>query len=461
MKNSATAFVVFLLLAGNTIAQTDTTKPSGGFAQHGAVTGFALLGSGFYEAVYDSGVFPISGPSLSAQIPGSDNVIISFTSGGNALIAGIDALDSTDANHRGTDGGVWQYSGSWSKIGVPSTSNGSTGLPSHSVTSVARDTTYVFVGLPGSDLKSQSPSFGGVWRAIPGNTWNSCYSGPMTDSSFVTSLLWSESTLYAGTLSSDMPNMGSRGLGNGGIFKSTDHGTTWTDISYDLSNRDIVCIAQLDTMIYVSTLHDGVFRKALGAESWTQVAFNTATNPVSCFATDGSNLYAGTYCIDTLNAEHGVYYINNNSTSWNALSVPGLRDSTIISALGVYGGHLYVGSGGTFGMTSKYYGTFVVSLVPVAVRPSSEASHRFMLGQNYPNPFNPSTIISYQLPANIFVSLKIYDVLGREVKTFVNGRQNAGTHNVTFNAGNLSSGVYFYRLTAGSFSEVKKLLLVK
>ncbi len=85
----------------------------------------------------------------------------------------------------------------------------------------------------------------------------------------------------------------------------------------------------------------------------------------------------------------------------------------------------------------------------------------FELGQNYPNPFNPSTVISYQLPVASEVSLKVYDVLGREVATLVSGRQEAGRYSVPFNAASLSSGVYFYRLQSGSFVETKKMMLVK
>jgi len=85
----------------------------------------------------------------------------------------------------------------------------------------------------------------------------------------------------------------------------------------------------------------------------------------------------------------------------------------------------------------------------------------FALSQNYPNPFNPSTIIQYSLPMSEFVSLKIYDVLGREVKTLVKKEQSAGVYNVEFNASNLTSGVYFYRIETGSFVSVKKLLLLK
>src|SRR5208283_864195 len=238
MKSITAALVSLFFITTLCFAQTDSTQQPRGFAQHGAVAGFALLNSNFYTAIYDSGVFPISGSSLSGQIPGSDNVIISLTSSGTELIAGIDALSGDSAQSNGTDGGVWEYNGSWSKIGNPS--NSASGLPSHSVTAVAWDGTYAFAGLPGSDLKSESPSFGGVWRAIPPNKWDSCFAGPMTDSSFVRSLFISGSALYAGALSSDVPISGSRGLGNGGIFMSTDHGITWNDISFDLPNRPII-----------------------------------------------------------------------------------------------------------------------------------------------------------------------------------------------------------------------------
>ncbi len=86
---------------------------------------------------------------------------------------------------------------------------------------------------------------------------------------------------------------------------------------------------------------------------------------------------------------------------------------------------------------------------------------RFSLSQNYPNPFNPTTAISYELSANGYVSLKIFDVLGREIKTLVSERQTAGKHSVTLDASGLPSGVYFYRLQAGTYSETKKLLLLK
>jgi len=85
----------------------------------------------------------------------------------------------------------------------------------------------------------------------------------------------------------------------------------------------------------------------------------------------------------------------------------------------------------------------------------------FALEQNYPNPFNPTTTISYELPHAANVSLKIYDIIGREVVSLVEGLQAAGYHEVTLNGRDFSSGLYFYRLIAGTFVDTKKMLYVK
>lgn len=85
----------------------------------------------------------------------------------------------------------------------------------------------------------------------------------------------------------------------------------------------------------------------------------------------------------------------------------------------------------------------------------------YRLNQNFPNPFNPTTLISYQLPENGFVSLKVYNLLGAEIATLVNNVQTAGVHKITFNASNLVSGIYFYKIQAGSFTAVRKLILLK
>jgi hypothetical protein len=86
---------------------------------------------------------------------------------------------------------------------------------------------------------------------------------------------------------------------------------------------------------------------------------------------------------------------------------------------------------------------------------------RFYLEQNYPNPFNPSTVINYSLSENSNVTLKVFDITGKEIATIVNGFQNAGHHSVTFDAVNLSSGIYFYKLTGNGFTDVKSMMVLR
>jgi hypothetical protein len=85
----------------------------------------------------------------------------------------------------------------------------------------------------------------------------------------------------------------------------------------------------------------------------------------------------------------------------------------------------------------------------------------FSLGQNYPNPFNPTTTIDFEVKKSGLVSLRIFNLLGQEVATLVNEIRPAGTYRVSFNAGSLTTGVYFYRLTADNFTQTKRMLLIR
>ena len=91
----------------------------------------------------------------------------------------------------------------------------------------------------------------------------------------------------------------------------------------------------------------------------------------------------------------------------------------------------------------------------------SELPTEFALEQNYPNPFNPSTTFKYEIPKESYITLKVYDILGREVATLVNGQQKAGYYEIDWNASNNSSGVYFYKIQAGGFVDTKKMIWVK
>lgn len=92
---------------------------------------------------------------------------------------------------------------------------------------------------------------------------------------------------------------------------------------------------------------------------------------------------------------------------------------------------------------------------------SNKIPEQFVLYQNYPNPFNPSTTIRFSIPSSEFVTLKIYNTLGQEVIQLISKEMNAGTYSFNWNAGNIAGGIYYYRITAGNYSETKKLLFLK
>ncbi|MCH7827164.1 MAG: ASPIC/UnbV domain-containing protein, partial [Bacteroidetes bacterium] len=92
---------------------------------------------------------------------------------------------------------------------------------------------------------------------------------------------------------------------------------------------------------------------------------------------------------------------------------------------------------------------------------TSSIPEDFQLRQNFPNPFNPSTQIQFSIKENSFVTLKVFDVLGKKITTLVNKELNSGVYNFKFNADNLTSGIYFYKLTAGKFTETKKMILLR
>jgi hypothetical protein len=105
--------------------------------------------------------------------------------------------------------------------------------------------------------------------------------------------------------------------------------------------------------------------------------------------------------------------------------------------------------------------TFPIEVITEVNEYNSTPPSSFSLFQNYPNPFNPSTVISWQLPVGNHVLLKVYDVLGREVATLINEEKPIGNYEVELDGTNLPSGIYFYRLQAGSFIVTKKMLLLK
>jgi hypothetical protein len=136
-------------------------------------------------------------------------------------------------------------------------------------------------------------------------------------------------------------------------------------------------------------------------------------------------------------------------------------DTLSVYALIVSGSNLFAGTDVHDGTTSSVWRRPLSEMITAVQRKADPIPVKYALDQNYPNPFNPSTMISYQVNSLSKVSLKVYDLLGREVATLVDELKGQGSYSVIFNATNIPSGVYFYRFQSGKYSETKKLLLLK
>jgi hypothetical protein len=144
-----------------------------------------------------------------------------------------------------------------------------------------------------------------------------------------------------------------------------------------------------------------------------------------------------------------------------------IKDTNLIIAQVMHDGQFYAnydpvnriltlpaGVGGQFEVT---YNTLITNIVADATVTVDD----FELSQNYPNPFNPVTTIRYKIPDQSFATLKVFDLLGREISTLVNEEKSAGNYEVKFNASSLPSGIYFYRLQSANFDKIKKMILMK
>ncbi len=150
----------------------------------------------------------------------------------------------------------------------------------------------------------------------------------------------------------------------------------------------------------------------------------------------------------------GIYKTTNNGTSWTTdFTITGTSWQLGVSRTGSVGGNAWVAT--TTGGIYKY--GLTTSVTPVI----NEVPKDYLLSQNYPNPFNPSTKIEFTLPKGEIVQMKLYDILGKEVAVLAEGPFEAGKHSLDLNLSYLTSGTYFYRITAGGFTDTKKLLLMK
>ena len=347
-------------------------------------------------------------------------------------------------------------SGSW----TPANS----GLTNMNVKVFSSTDSFIFVGTYGAGV-SRSGNGGKSWTRVgPGTAPNTI---------FVYALFNDGKTLIAGTF----------GVG---IFTSTNYGSSWKDFSAGLMNASTVYgFARIGTSLFAGT-DNGVYRAGDNDPSWTAIAlprenvlalatwgatlvagtdgagiYLSTDNGVNWKATNtgltnthvyallvsGPNIFAGT--------DDGVFHSFNGAVSWTPVNA-GLSN-THVHALALSGDDLFIGTeGGPVGVWRR-----PLAQMTGVERKSSGSPWSFSLSQNYPNPFNPSTTINFSLSEAEVVSLKVYDVLGKEVAELIRERLRAGYYRVTWDAHHEPSGVYFVELRAGSFTRVKKMILTK
>jgi hypothetical protein len=191
----------------------------------------------------------------------------------------------------------------------------------------------------------------------------------------------------------------------------------------------------------------GVFLSANNGISWNAVNTGLTNNTIYALEANRGYLFAAT--------NDGIFMSSNNGAMWiSATTGFGDRYNPNPLSLTVCGSYLYAGGRGIWKRPLSEMTTGVNSIV-------EHVPDRFSLSQNYPNPFNPSTIFRFALAAKSFVSIKVFDVTGREIAVIVSEELPAGEYSRQWNASALSSGVYFYQLQAGGFSDTKKLMIIR
>jgi len=235
------------------------------------------------------------------------------------------------------------------------------------------------------------------------------------------------------------------GTSSFGFQFSSNNGTSWTEAGF--TNQNVFAIAVIDNNIFVSA-RDSVFRTTDLGITWTPASNNLPTNKVLTFAVYENNLFASTLGF-------GVWLSTDFGGNWTNES-EGFDFAQEAFALIVNEPYLFAGRQFS-GVWRRLLSQMVTSVELI----NNQIPNDFILKQNYPNPFNPSTNIEYSIPSESFVELKVYDVLGDDVASLVNEQQQAGVYRADFTASNLSSGVYFYKLQAGSFIETKKMILLR
>jgi len=249
-------------------------------------------------------------------------------------------------------------------------------------------------------------------------------------------------------------------IGGNGIFYSLNGGTTWNPSTTGLTNRNVHSLSALGTTNIFAGTERGVFLSTNTGATWSRVSNKSngmdSVLTVYSIVNDGTNVIAGTF--------NGVYLTSNMGATWQKKN-QGLGADTLFVSLLIYNNNVFAGMWPMIpnnSLVSPLVWKRSIANISIGIKNiSTTIPDKFNLMQNYPNPFNPATTIKWSIKEGAFVTLKIFDATGQEVGSYVNEKLNAGVYEANIDASNLSSGVYFYKLQAGNFTDTKKMVLIK
>ena len=413
--------------------------------------------------------------------------VIKTTNGGNEWINPVNWLgkslysfESMDENNCWTAG----ENGT-----ILKTTNSGTNWVDHSIQTLNLISDIFFINQDNGWIVGSDNSWPfGSYRGICGKTTNNGIDWLTQD------LTWVPSSVFfinqnmgwiAGSTNEVYPNY------NGVVYKSTDGGNTWINKFNGSDPSGFIDIYFKDEGNgWVVGNYGEIFMTTDGGDNWIEQSIGNDTYRQIFFINESFGWITGT---------SELLITTDGGFNWNVSNVPtngGLNSAYFVNQnIGwVVGGNVYYNEiwkttdGGinwinSFNGIHNLYSVYFINenigwtvgedgiILKTTnggttfLEEESEITKTFALSQNFPNPFNPVTTISYQIPQTGFVSLKVYDILGREVATLVNEEKPAGSYEVEFNPAssikNPASGIYFYQLQAGNYSETKKMILLR
>ncbi len=412
-----------------------------------AIHFLANLNSSLYAGTVSSGVFKSTDHGETWAAMGLTSAgVSSLAAGGGNLFEGT----SGGGVFRSTDDGTTWYAAN-------------SGLNNPSISSLATEGSVVYAGTFGNE--------GGVFRSTDyGKSWKitGLRRVPISAIALTSQAVWASSPtgLYVsrndGTIWNRVLSVGVDPIaaldseivaGSGReVLVSTNNGIDWHTSALTGYDMSVAAIAMMGTDIFVAAPPaypaEGLWLSADSGQTWTQVVSDSGIYSV---AVNGNDLYLAEF--------YGVYAMWDLGARLADVSTgllnpnPGQQEP--VSCLSVGDGYLFAGA-----PDGRVWRRPLSEITGIRGETASLPA-QFSLLQNYPNPFNPSTTIGYELSAAGHVTLMVYDILGRRVATLVDGYKHAGRYEVTFDGSKLASGIYFVRMTSGSYARTRKVVLVK